>query len=136
MYPGSLQPGGGLVSFSSETRTRMTRYRRTSGQHNGTPRPDLKRIYAHTSPKSRNTRHQRHVHLRTNDEKRRDRKDDLEDMFRSLLCGENGTNDDENRSSDGTSSSDDSEWDEETTLVEILGSPYLSRFHPYNLFFC
>jgi hypothetical protein len=56
----------------------------------------------------------------------RDSKDNLEDTYRSLLFG---TGDDENGSSDGTDmdgNSVASEWDEETTLVEILGSPYLS----------
>lgn len=92
------------------------------------------RIYAHTSPTNHNPRHQRRVRLQKNNDMRRGQKDNLEDTYRSLLFGESGTGDDENRSSDGTDmddSGDNSEWDEETTLVEILGSPYLS--HSYLL---
>ena len=112
----------------------MTRYRRTLGPHHSTPRPHSTRIYAHISPKSRNTRHRRHVHSQKKNEKGRDSRDDLEDTYRSLLYEENGTRDDDNRSDDGTISSDNSEWDEETTLVEILGSPYLNHFHPLCFF--
>ncbi|KAI9449729.1 hypothetical protein BJY52DRAFT_225397 [Lactarius psammicola] len=105
----------------------MTRYRRTSGLHHSTPRPHLTRINAHTPPKSRNPRHRRRVHLQKNNDMKRDSKDDLEDTYRSLLYGKNGAKDDNNGSSDSDGnntdhSSDDSEWDEETTLVEILGS--------------
>lgn len=116
----------------------MTRYRRTSGLHHRTPKPHLTRINAHTSPKNRNPRHQRRVHLQKNNEMRRDRKDDLEDTYRSLLYGENGARDDDNGSSDGSNmdhSSDDLEWDEETTLVEMLDSSYLNLFHLLYYFF-
>ena len=108
----------------------MTRYKRTSGRRSSTPRAHSTRIYAHTSPASRNRRHLRRVHLQEkNDDMRRDQKDGLEDTYRSLLCGENGAGYDESRSSDGSDmddSSNESEWDDETTLVEMLGSPYLS----------
>ena len=110
----------------------MARYRRTSGKRSSTPGAHLMRIYAHTSPTNHNPRHQRRVRLQKNNDMRRGQKDNLEDTYRSLLFGESGTGDDENRSSDGTDmddSGDDSEWDEETTLVEILGSPYLSHSH-------
>jgi hypothetical protein len=93
----------------------------------------LTRIHAHTSPTSRNPRgHQRRAHLQKNNDTRRDHNDNLEDTYRSLLLGEDGAGDDENGSSNGTDmdgSSVDSEWDEETTLVEILGFPYLSISH-------
>ena len=90
------------------------------------------RIYAHTSPTSPNPRHQRRVRLQKNNDLRRDQKDNLEDTYRSLLFGENDAGNDENGSEDRTdmdSSDDNSEWDEETTLVEMLGSPYLSLSH-------
>ncbi|KAH8995466.1 hypothetical protein EDB92DRAFT_207816 [Lactarius akahatsu] len=104
----------------------MTRYKRTSGIHHSTPRAHLARIYAHTPPKSRNPRHKRRVHLQQNNDMKRDREDDLEDTYRSLLYGENGARDGNNGSSDEDDAdhrSDDSEWDDEATLVETLGSP-------------
>ncbi|KAH9066227.1 hypothetical protein EDB87DRAFT_1678974 [Lactarius vividus] len=104
----------------------MTRYKRTSGIHHGTHKAHLARIYAHTPPKSCNPRHKRRVHLQQNNDMRRDREDDLEDMYRSLLYGENGAGDGNNGSSDEDDTdhrSDDSEWDDEATLVETLGSP-------------
>ena len=114
----------------------MARSKRTSGKRSNTPRAHLARIYAHTSPISRNPRgHQRRNHLRKNIDMRRDPKDNLEDMYRSLLFGDDG---DENRSSDGSDpdgSSDDSEWDEETTLVEILGPPQYWRISPFRCLF-
>ncbi|KAH8977857.1 hypothetical protein EDB92DRAFT_1822001 [Lactarius akahatsu] len=50
-------------------------------------------------------------------------KHDLEDTYRSLLYGENGARDGNNGSSDEDDAdhrSDDSEWDDEATLVETL----------------
>jgi hypothetical protein len=57
------------------------------------------------------------------------REDDSEDTYLSLLRSIHDTEDDDNASSDGTdidASSDDQleGWDEETALVEMLGSPY------------
>jgi hypothetical protein len=69
---------------------------------------------------------------------RRDQKDGLEDTYRSLLFGENGAGYDESGSSDGTDmddSSNESEWDDEATLVEMLGSPYLSISRSPTLLF-
>jgi DNA-directed RNA polymerase specialized sigma subunit len=58
----------------------------------------------------------------------RRREDDSEDTHLSLLHSIHDTEDDDNASSDGTdanANSDDQleEWDEETTLAEMLGSP-------------
>ena len=119
----------------------MARCKHTSGKRSSTPRAHLTRIYARTSPTSRNPRgHNRHNHLRKNIDMRRDPKDNLEDTFRSLLFGKYGAGDDDNGSSDNGSdlgsTSVDSEWDEETTLVEILSPPqYLSIPHLRYRFF-
>ena len=65
---------------------------------------------------------------------RRDRRDDLEETYLSLLCGDNGASDDDNGSLDGTNSVD-SEWEEESTLVEMMNPPYLNASSPILFLF-
>lgn len=64
------------------------------------------------------------------------REDDSEDTYLSLLRSIDDTEGDDNEGSDGTdinTSSDDKRegWDEETALVEMLGSPYSMPFSLY-----
>ena len=70
----------------------------------------------------------------------RHREDDSEDTYLSLLRSIHDTDGDDNESSDGTDINSSGElggedqlegWDEETALVEMLGSPYSMPFSLY-----
>lgn len=117
----------------------MTRSKRASHTRPTNPIRPISRIYAHTTPTCNGPRYQRHYHLnQVHNRKLRTSEGDPEDTYLSFLRGIHDTEDDK-ESSDGTNidaSSDDQEWDEETTLVEILGSPYSILSPPYSLDFC
>jgi hypothetical protein len=106
----------------------MPRSKRTFHTHSITP-VRKSRIYAHTSPTYSLSRSQsdrkRRANLQKNSCKRQTREEDFEDTYRSSLHGTDSIEVDENL--DGTdidSNSNDDEWDEETTLIEMLSSPY------------
>ena len=108
----------------------MTRSKRTSHTRHSIPAKRISRIHAHTSP----TRNKFRYHQRP-DLKRKHSgisylpENNSEDTYLSLLRSIQETEKDDDASSDGTASSDDQleGWDEETTLVEMLGCPY-SKF--------
>jgi hypothetical protein len=95
------------------------------------------RIYAHTSPTYSVFRsqsdHKRRTFLQKNSGKRQIREEDFEDTYHSSLRGTDSIEVDGNL--DGTdieSNSNDDEWDEETTLIEMLSSPYSEHFLPIH----
>ncbi len=104
----------------------MTRSRRASHIRHSTPAKRITRIHAHTSPTRNKFRHQRHPkhggipHRPGNNS---------EDTYLSLLRNIQEMENDDDASSDGTDSNASSDdrlegWDQETTLVEMLSSPY------------
>lgn len=109
----------------------MARFKRAHTRHS-TPASLIPHIYAHTSPVRRKHRQQRHPDLkRKHANTLHRREDDLEGTYLSLLQSSHDSEDDNNANSDGTdidASSNDQpeEWDEDTALVEMLGSPYLT----------
>jgi len=112
----------------------MTRSKRTSHTRHSTPARRIPRIHAHSSPTRNKFRDQRHPDLKRKHSgiSYRPRNSNSEDTYLSLLRSiQQPENDD--ASSDGTNSDASSEdqlegWDEETTLVEMLGCPYSNPF--------
>jgi hypothetical protein len=90
----------------------------------------MPRIYAHSSPTRKKFRYQRHPNLKRKHGGISHRPgDNSEDTYLSLLRDIQEIENDDDASSDGTNSDASSEgqsegWDEETTLVEMLGRPY------------
>lgn len=124
-----LLPEHQFILISGRNRIyRMTRYKRTSHSRPSTPARLASRIYAHTSPIRTDPRYQRRHKLKQkHSRKLRGYEDDSEDTYLSFLRAIHDTEDDDYaRNPDETdidASSDDQEWDEEATLVEMLGSP-------------
>ena len=117
----------------------MTRSKRASHTRRSTPvRLGLaSRIYAHTPPSLNDLRYQRHNLKQKYSPKSCGYEDDSEDTYLSFLRGIRDTgNDNDDAGSDGTdldASSDDEELDEETTLIEMLGSSYSNPSSHYSL---
>ena len=115
----------------------MTRSKRASHTRRSTPVRLASRTYAHTPPSRNGPRYQRHNLKQKYSPKPCGYEDDSEDTYISFLRGIRDTgNDDDDAGSDGTdldTSSDDDELDEETTLVEMLGSSYSDLSSPYAL---
>jgi hypothetical protein len=106
----------------------MTRYKRTSHTRHSTPAQLESRVYACTSPARSGPRSQRRHDLKQKrSRKLRGYEDDSEDTYISFLRATHDAEEDDCPSNpDGTdidASSDEHEWDEEATLVEMLGSP-------------
>ena len=109
---------------------KMTRSKLTSHTRHSTPARCISRIYAHSSP----TRNKFHFQRRPNSKRKHSGishrpGNTSEDTYLSLLRSIQETENDDDASSDGTNSDASSEdqlegWDEETTLVEMLGCPY------------
>lgn len=110
----------------------MTRSKRVSYTRPTNPVRPVSQIYAHTTSTCSDPRYRRHHYLKQkHNRKLRASEGDPEDTYLSFLRGGHDTEDDDKASSDGTNinaNSDDEEWDEETTLVEILGTPYSILF--------
>ncbi len=115
----------------------MTRSKRPSHIRHSTPARCLPRtIHAHSSPTRNKFRYQQHPDLK----RKRSLSgiscrpgNDSEDTYLSLLRSIQETENDDDASSDGTNSDASNEeqlegWDEETTLVEMLGCPYFNPF--------
>ncbi|KAN0116565.1 hypothetical protein V8E52_005709 [Russula decolorans] len=107
----------------------MTRSKRTSHTRHSTPARCIPRIHAHSSPTRNKFRYQRHPNLKRKHSAISHRPgNNPEDTYLSLLRSIQETENDDDASSDGTNSDASSEdqlegWDEETTLVEMLGCP-------------
>ena len=115
---------------------KMTRSKRTSHTRHSTPARCMPHIHAHSSPTRNKLRHQRHTNLKRKHNGISHRPgSNSEDTYLSLLRSIQETENDDDASSDGTNSDASSEdqldgWDEETTLVEMLGCPYSNPFPP------
>jgi hypothetical protein len=113
---------------------KMTRSKRTSHTRHSTPARCIPRIHAHSSPTRNKFRYQRHPNLKRKHSAISHRPgNNPEDTYLSLLRSIQETENDDDASSDGTNSDASSEdqlegWDEETTLVEMLGCPYSNPF--------
>jgi len=118
----------------------MTRSKRASHTRRSTPVRLASRIYAHTPPSRNGPRYQRQNLKQKYSPKPCGYEDDSEDTYISFLRGIRDTgndddDDDDDAGSDGTdldASGDDEELDEETTLVEMLGSSYSNHSSPYS----
>jgi hypothetical protein len=112
----------------------MTRSKRTSHTRHSTPARCIPRILAHSSPTRNKFRYQRHPNLKRKHSGISYRPgNDSEDTYLSLLRSTQEIENDDDASSDGTKSDASNEdqlegWDEETTLVEMLGCPYSNPF--------
>ena len=108
----------------------MTRSKPTSHTRHSTPARRMSRIHTHTSPTRNKFRHPLHPNLKRKHTGISYRPgNNSEDTYLSLLRSLQETENDDDASSDGTGSDasiDDQleGWDEETTLVEMLGCPY------------
>jgi hypothetical protein len=106
----------------------MTRFKRTprSFPVGLSPRIVAHIPNAHSTPRRQRRRYSRQKHKYSDIS--HSREDDSEDTYRSLLQSIHDAEDDDASSlgTDLDASGDDQEWDEETTLLEMLGSPYLS----------
>lgn len=119
----------------------MARFKHTPHTRHSTPTSFKPHIYAHTTHSRHKPRHQRHFDLKQkHGSMLRHREDDSEDTYLSLLRSIHDTDGDDNESSDGTDINSSGElggedqlegWDEETALVEMLGSPYSMPFSLY-----
>ena len=133
----STHPSRTLVNRGQEgLLLKMTRSKRTSHTRHSTPARRIPRIHAHSSPTHNKFRYQRHPNLKRKNSGISYRPgNNSEDTYLSLLRSIQETENDDHVSSDGTNSEALSEdqlegWDEETTLVEMLGCPYSNPF-PY-----
>ena len=112
----------------------MTRYKHTPHIHHSTPARRMPRIHTHTSPTRNKYRHLLHPNLKRKHSGFSYRLgNNSEDTYLSLLRSLQETKNDDDASSDGTGSDasiDDQleGWDEESTLVEMLGRPYSKLF--------
>ena len=113
----------------------MTRSKRTSHTRHGTPaRCNIPHIHTHSSPTRKKFRYQRHPDLKRKHSGISYRPgDSSEDTYLSLLRSIQETENDDDASSDGNNSDASTEdrfegWDEESTLVEMLGCPYSNPF--------
>ena len=111
----------------------MTRSKHTSHTRHSTPARRKPRIHAHSSPTRNEFRYQRHPNLKRKHSGISYRPGNNEDTYLSLLRSIQETENNDDASSDGTNSDASSEdqlekWDEETTLVEMLGCPYSNPF--------
>jgi hypothetical protein len=110
----------------------MTRSKRTPHTRHSTPARCKPHIHAHSSSTRNEFRYQPHPGLKRKHSGISYRPgNNSEDAYLSLLRSLQENNDD--ASSDGTNSDASSEgqlegWDEETTLVEMLGCPYSNPF--------
>ncbi|KAF8470457.1 hypothetical protein DFH94DRAFT_771335 [Russula ochroleuca] len=113
----------------------MARFKLTPHIRHSTPTSFKLHINAHTTHTRRKPRYQRHLNLKQkHGSMLHRREDDSEDTYLSLLRSIDDTEGDDNEGSDGTdinTSSDDKRegWDEETALVEMLGSPEYNEEH-------
>jgi len=112
----------------------MTRFKRASHTRRST-------IHAHIPPSCSRPRYQRHNLKQKYSPKSCGYEDDSEDTYLSFLRGirDTGNDDDDDAGSNGTgldASSDGEELDEETTLVEMLGSSYSNPYSPIRPDFC
>jgi hypothetical protein len=106
----------------------MPRCKRASHTRHSTPTRLASRIYARTSLARSGPRCQRRHDLKKkHNQELRGYEDDSEDTYLSFLRATHDAEDDGWASNpDGTdfdASSDEQEWDEEATLVEMFGSP-------------
>ena len=114
--------------------SKMTHCKRASHTRHSTPAQLALQIYAHTYP-IRSDPHYR----RCNDIKQKHSRklhgheDDSEGTYPSFLRAICDTKDEDCASNpdgiDVDASSGDQEWDEEATLIEMLGSPYSNLSH-------
>jgi len=115
----------------------MTRSKRASHTRRSTPVRHASRIHAHIPPSRSGPRYQRHNLRQKYSPKSCGYEDDSEDTYLSFLRGIRDTGDDDDEvGSNGTdldASSDDEELDEETTLVEMLGSSYSNPYSPHSM---
>ena len=117
----------------------MTRSKRASHTRRSTPVRLASRIHAHIPPSRRGPRYHRHNLKQKYNPKSCGYEDDSEDTYLSFLRGirdtGNDDDDDNDAGSNGTdldASSDGEELDEETTLVEMLGSSYSNPYSPHS----
>ena len=117
----------------------MTRSKRASHTRRSTVVRLASRTYAHTHPSRSVPRYQRRSLKQKYSPKSCGYEDDSEDTYLSFLRGvrdtEKDDDDDDDAGSDGTgldTSSNDEELDEETTLVEMLGSSYSNSSSPHS----
>jgi hypothetical protein len=115
----------------------MSRSKRASHTRRSTPVRLASRIYAHTPPSRNGPCHQRHNLKQKYSPKPCGYEDDSEDTYISFLRGvrDKANDDDYDPGSDATdleASGDGEELDEETTLVEMLGSSYSDPSLPYS----
>jgi len=123
----------------------MTRSKRASHTRRSTPVRLASRIHAHIPPSRRGPRYHRHNLKQKYSPKSCGYEDDSEDTYLSFLRGirDTGNDDDDDNDNDAGSngtgldaSSDGEELDEETTLVEMLGSSYSNPYSPIRPDFC